>query len=537
MRSFAALTLVAALGSVVAADTGRPIKRARVSANAPELPGGRSMLTDDKGVFDLTELPAGRYTVRVSKSGFVSLQYGQRRPLQPGTPLQLADGQQLKGVDFAVPRGSVIAGTVLDEDGDPMPGVDVRVMRYQFQQGSRTLTQGGNGQTDDRGQYRVWGLMPGDYYVNALARNTNAGGGGPGRGFAGPAGAGRGGRGAAGAPGGADDEDQLAYAPTYYPGVASAEEAKAVTVGLTEEVVGINFNLLLVRTARISGHVTNPDGSPTPGGNINLATDTGRAPVGANVGGRIGGDGAFSIANVPPGRYVLRARGQNGQGRGRQGGDPSTGSGQGNAAAPLYGSQPIVVNGQDIDSVTVQLAAGATLTGTIVFPPGQSQAPDPTQIRVTAPSVEPDAFGGPQANGRVDKDAHFTLAGVPAGEHLIRANGGRWTLKAVTVGGRDVTDAPITLRSGQSVGDVSIVVARAVASNHDDAAGPEWHVPAPRSAARRLLSRGRRSGRTGRVVRADISRSAPHRRDTRHARRGTDADAGLQNSVSLKLEV
>src|SRR5579864_1601621 len=93
-------------GRVVAGDTSRPVKRARVFISAVELPGGRGMLTDDTGVFDFTELPAGRYSVSVSKSGFVSLTYGQRRPLQAGTPLQLADHQQLKGVDFQLPRGS-----------------------------------------------------------------------------------------------------------------------------------------------------------------------------------------------------------------------------------------------------------------------------------------------------------------------------------------------------------------------------------------------------------------------------------------------
>src|SRR5207249_2147050 len=171
------------MGRVLAADTGRPVKRARVFVNAVELPGGRGALTDDEGVFDLSELPAGRYTVTVSKSGFVSLSYGQRRPLQAGTPLQLADGQQLKGVDFRLPRGSAIAGRVLDEDGDAMPGVIVRVMRYQYLQGDRRLTPAGTAQTDDRGQYRVWGLMPGDYYVSAVARNFNppGGGRGPGR--------------------------------------------------------------------------------------------------------------------------------------------------------------------------------------------------------------------------------------------------------------------------------------------------------------------------------------------------------------------
>src|SRR5262245_30260640 len=139
-------------GRVVAADNGRPVKRARVFASAAELPGGRGALTDDQGIFDLAELPAGRYTLTVSKSGFVSLSYDQRRPLQAGTPLQLGDGQQLKGVDFRLPRGSAIAGRVLDEDGDVMPGVSVRVMRYQYLQGDRRLTPAGAAQTDDRGQ-------------------------------------------------------------------------------------------------------------------------------------------------------------------------------------------------------------------------------------------------------------------------------------------------------------------------------------------------------------------------------------------------
>src|SRR5438477_43963 len=99
-------------GRILASDNGRPVKRARVSISAAELPGGRGVLTDDTGVFDFMELPAGRYTMTVSKSGFVSLSYGQRRPLMAGTPLQLADGQQLKGIEFRLPRGSVISGHV-----------------------------------------------------------------------------------------------------------------------------------------------------------------------------------------------------------------------------------------------------------------------------------------------------------------------------------------------------------------------------------------------------------------------------------------
>src|SRR5471030_2315474 len=102
-----------------------------------------------------------------------------------------------------------------------MPGVSVRVMRYQYQQGERRLSPAGSGQTDDKGQYRVWGLMPGDYYINAIARGGGGGNfGGPG----GPGGfGGRGGRGGGGQGGG--DADQVNYAPTYYPGVPSVADA------------------------------------------------------------------------------------------------------------------------------------------------------------------------------------------------------------------------------------------------------------------------------------------------------------------------
>src|SRR3954469_17233798 len=431
-------------GRVLAADTGRPVKRARVFASAAELQGGRGMLTDDSGVFDLTELPAGRYTLTVSKSGFVSLSYGQRRPLQAGTPLQLADGQQLKGIQFQLPRGSVIGGHVLDEDGDAMPGVMVRVMRYQYLQGERRLTPAGNAQTDDKGQYRVWGLMPGEYYVNALMRG---GGnfGGPG-GFGGLGGfAGRGGRGG-GAPAtfaaGAPEPEQQNYAPTYYPGVPSVNEAKAVTVGLSQEVLDVNFSMQLVRVARITGIVSNPDGTPVTAGTVNLMSENtaGRgSQVGMNYGGRVDWDGTFTINNVPPGRYILRARAED-------------------SDVPLFGTQPLSVNGADLAGLPVGLSTGATIAGSITFLGGGAKAPDPTQVRIAAPSTDSSDFG-PQPNARVDKDGRFTLSGVSAGSHLIRTGGNArgWILKSVTVGGRDVTDTPFQLRSGETLPNVAVV--------------------------------------------------------------------------------
>jgi len=435
-------------GRVVTGDGGRPVKRARVFISAAELPGGRGMLTDDNGAFDFSDLPAGRYTITASKNGFIQLSYGQRRPLQAGTPLQLLDGQQLRGLDFALPRGGVISGRVSDETGDGMPGVAVQVMRYAYQQGNRQLVPAGQGQTDDRGVYRVWGLNPGDYYVSAVARPDGFAGGRAaanavadltGRGGRG----GRGnGRGAGGASAG-DEQDQLMYAPTYYPGVGSAAEARPVTLGVSQELVGIDFNLQLVLTARVSGHVENGDGSWTAQGNVNLTPQGGsRINAGNNMGGRIGWDGQFSIANVPPGSYTLRARNN----------DRDT---------PLYASQPLSVGSGDVGNVVVVLQKGGSLSGSLVFQPGSTAAPnDLTQVRVVAQSTDPFDNIGPTPNSRVNKDGTFTLDGVSVGDHLIRAAGGGgmrgWNLKSVAVDGRDVTDTPISIRSNQRINNVVV---------------------------------------------------------------------------------
>jgi hypothetical protein len=441
-------------GRVLAADNGRPVKRARVFISAAELPGGRGMLTDDTGAFDFPELPSGRYTLTAAKSGFIGLSYGQRRPLQAGTPLQLADGQQLRGIDFRLPRGGVLSGHVFDEDGDAMPGAMVRVMRYQYQQGERRLVPAGTAQTDDKGAYRVWGLNPGDYYVSAVTRidiGLGGGRGGPGRGgpggiaaVAGAVGGLLGGNVAALLGGPGDDQDRLSYAPTYFPGVASINEARAVTVGVSQEVLDIDFGLQLVRTAKVSGHVDNPDGTRPSGGNVNLTPEGaagGRGNIGTNFGSRIDWDGSFTISNVPPGRYTLRARSND-------------------SDVPLSAAQPLAVAGGDLANVTVMLATGGTLTGAIAFEATQTAVPgDLTQIRVAAPSTDLSDLG-PNPNARVDKNGAFTLDGVPAGPHLIRPNGGGalrgWTLKSVTLDGRDITDTPIDVKSGQRTNNLTL---------------------------------------------------------------------------------
>ena len=102
-------------------------------------------------------------------------------------------------------------------------------------------------------------------------------------------------------------------------------------------MLDINFSMQLVRMSRISGIVTNPDGTPVTSGNVNLMPDAGGGrgnQIGMNFGGRIQWDGAFTIGNVAPGRYILRARGDDSE-------------------APQFAAQPISVSGDDLPDVTV----------------------------------------------------------------------------------------------------------------------------------------------------------------------------------------
>src|SRR5688572_580488 len=110
-------------GRVTAADTGQPLRRVRVRLDGGsdfELQEPRSTTTDDEGRYELARLTAGRYQLSASKGGYVSVQYGQRRPFESGRPVDLQDGQVLDKVDVSLPRGGVVTGRVVDEAGEPV---------------------------------------------------------------------------------------------------------------------------------------------------------------------------------------------------------------------------------------------------------------------------------------------------------------------------------------------------------------------------------------------------------------------------------
>src|SRR5262249_20822545 len=119
-------------GRVASADTNVPIGHAQIRLTSTALAEPRMVATDDQGRFEIAELPAGSSTLTAARSGYLTLSFGQRRPLDAGRPVSLAEGQSLEAIDFRLPKGSVIVVQVTDEFGEPMPGAEVQVQQYRF---------------------------------------------------------------------------------------------------------------------------------------------------------------------------------------------------------------------------------------------------------------------------------------------------------------------------------------------------------------------------------------------------------------------
>ena len=171
--------------------------------------GGGVTSTDTEGRFEIKELPAGRYNVSASKGGFVTGQFGQRRPGEPGTPIDLAEGQTAEKVNFALSRGSVISGTNRRRRWRAGVGnAGRRRCVTQFVAGARRLVPGGGegstDRTDDQGGFRLYGLPPGDYFISANNRSNHDD------------------RAA-----GINNTEADGFAPTYFPGTPNLSEADA----------------------------------------------------------------------------------------------------------------------------------------------------------------------------------------------------------------------------------------------------------------------------------------------------------------------
>jgi protocatechuate 3,4-dioxygenase beta subunit len=473
-------------GVVAVAGTGQPARRARVNLSATEMGRSRSTVTDESGRFAFAQLPEGRYTMSASKQGYIGGSYGQRIPGRAGTPIQLADGQQMR-LQLQIWRGSVITGIVLDETGEAIPNTPVRVFRYVFQGGQRVLQNAGQAQTDDRGVYRVFGLQPGEYLVSATPRNVSSNPGGVAAEEARLAVAAALERAAAagGAPGNfrvpdGQPESGTGYAPVYYPGTTSPASATSITVAPGEEKAGIDFSYQVVPVATVEGIVTSSTQMP-PNVQVMLI-NSGFNIAGLSPGGaRVDANGAFKIPNVPPGQYTVVARAtiQNGRGGGPGGRGMAPamprpdGGGRAVLAGPppeptrLWGSVDISVDGRAVSNVLINLQQGVPVSGRIAFEGTTVQPPaDLSRMRVNLqPVIAPGTSGElvTAAAGRVEADGKFTITSVVPGRYRLMASnpGEGWFLGSSAIEGQDAIDFAVEIKGSVSSALVTFTDRRA----------------------------------------------------------------------------
>src|SRR5215469_343801 len=169
----AAGRLATVAGTVFRLDTGEPLKKATVTlANHTQSEGYYEDATDDQGHFRFENIEPGSYYLTVSRNGYVNAEYGQNKAGAPGAVLTLTAGQQMADLLFKLIRTAAVTGRVFDEDGEPLAGAQVSVFRTSRRDGKLQWLGQQLSSTNDLGEFRVYDLAPGRYYVSASYRTA-----------------------------------------------------------------------------------------------------------------------------------------------------------------------------------------------------------------------------------------------------------------------------------------------------------------------------------------------------------------------------
>ena len=390
--------------------TGRPLARAQVTAgpNAGRIEG-RVVLTDGDGRYEIVNLPAGTYTIFATKTNYVRTAWGEQRPEGPGKRIPVADGQKLTNVDVRMMHTGAITGKLVDEFGDPVADVFVQALRYQYVQGTRRLMGSGRGgPTNDIGEFRIYGLTPGQYFVSATLRNV--------------------------AQANSDSTDRSGYAPTFYPGTGNPAEAQRMTIAPGQTITGINLSLLPIQTATVSGTVIDVDGRPLVNGMVSVSPKT---LVGGSgfMGFPVRNDGHFRIGSLTPGEYTIRAN---------------------SSSSADAATVDVTVSGTDVSGVQITLARPSTIRGRIVFTPSANGSAPPKSTQYDLGAIRDWTIGQQiRSPSKIKDDGTFEISLMA----------GRVQLRAAPVGGGTGPNGPLPWRINRiiyndvDVGDAGIDVA------------------------------------------------------------------------------
>jgi hypothetical protein len=378
-----------------------------------------SGVTDLGGRFEVKGIEPGRYRLRVIRNGYVTQEYGQRTPNDPGAVLALSPGQDLKDLLFRLLPAAVISGRIQNENGDPLPWVRVSALRATYTRGKRTLSSEVTVVTNDLGEYRLFGLRPGRYFVSAIYR--------PGQRLE----------------SGEDDEDtadagKSGYVPTYYPNSTDPAKGIAITIKTGDEISSTDFLLEPTTVYSIRGHVNYL--ARRNAANVILALEPRSTGLGWSVPPRQSlvdkPDGLFEIQNVLPGSYTLTAfwfdEGRRYQAR-----------------------QSVDITNIDAEGLQLNLSPGMDIRGVINWDPRPGLDKDPLTVSVR-PVGTAFAYG---AQARVATNGLFSLRDVSEGLYRLSTSGQTQDcyLKSIRYAGMEVSDDEFNvIRGTQAILEVTI---------------------------------------------------------------------------------
>lgn len=386
----------------VSDDLGNPVPRVWVSAQSPAQDQPISTLTTPDGRFELAPLPPGRHLLIARKPGYSNPEWIEGTPGQ-GRYVHVVAGQALDRVEIVLRRGAVIVGRVVDEHGAPTPDVTVNVLKHVVRRGRPQLVAGErSATTDDRGEYRLWGVPEGVYVVAAESKAPA----GP---FAPTSGAG--------------------FAPTFAPSTSVLAEALRVQAAPGQEIVA-DIRLSLDRLVRVTGTVVASSGEAIDGGEIRLVTRGELRREGPMA--MIMDGGRFSFPSVPPGAYLLVARAF---------ARPAAAA----PMAPEMALMPIDIGREDLTGLRVATTRGQVAAGIVSAQSGSLPTNAPVRIQFVA--TDPDLSPRGASLIPIDQAGRFTAPNL-FGPVLLQPLLPRgWMPVSMRYDGEEVNERPFELRA------------------------------------------------------------------------------------------
>jgi hypothetical protein len=401
-------------GRVVRWGSPDPIAKAIVELrrDGPGNPPPYVTTTTTDGLFTFSAVVPGPYRIVVTRPGFVSAEYGQRWPSGAGTPLTIPAGQAVSNVPIAMLATGAISGTVRDQFGKPLGSAEVVAFKAIYPTGRRELSKVQSVWTDDRGEYRLFWMTPGRYFIAARHPDLGSGlmrmggiriGGGGVIGSNGPIGfqqfrASGDNASAVSVPGTgprppASFEAQK-FVEVYYPN--TTDETVAVPLEVTEggELRAIDLSVAPLQQHRVRGRVVyESNNEPAMSARVQWLTPSGAAPV-ADV-GAFGivpmltqvqcCDGAFELA-LPSGAYTLVA-----------------------AVNSLSARASVTVGDDDVDGVVLAIGRGFDVKGRLIVEGRTPTAAELQAFRVALALDPPVAGLVPDAYSNILPNGAFTL--------------------------------------------------------------------------------------------------------------------------------